>query len=917
MKLAIAFAFSFTLIGLVLWSTTESTVVPIALSITEDESNAAIPTIETELKSIAPPEVDATTGREEVWQAEGTDGQNSPDEMLGRLSLLYVDAETGEPIPGLRFAAYTEQPKQTLLERGTTNADGRAYIEKIAEKLVLIETVREPPYAVSMVAAWLADKPRQSLTVQVSKGGSVTGRVVNDHEQPVEDVAVFFSDASRASAYWRTKGYDPAPIAWSDSNGEYRFDAVVSTAQGVWLEKDELRPENWNAVGLRVKEANQYKQALVDDGAEVRVPDFIVNRSVTYVGFVTDFEGNLVAEALVSANTTRRNAAEHSGYATKANRSRPGQPDFELLKNETLTDANGQFELKLQTSPGALHVWAKQHALEKFSVDRLGPGSRSKRIELRLNNRQTLEFELVDAEEKRIEEANSFEDGFSYSLFANSQHNSGTFEFSFRLNDGSWRRIKASPEADGLIRFSVDFAVDQIEQLLINVTGYSLSDTLPPTFSSTNGPVRIQLERLPEIKIKLNLPELNNDEQLHNIGLHACTLDRAARLERIANAELVCCGLGTFAHFYRKDPDQKSIFGIPVLEVRSYEIFAIRQSDDSAPPVIFGPFYPGDQLHQITLDRSFIRERKEKAKEPEEDKAAPPPSKPSDFEKVDNVFFRVVDASTGDLIPRVGLKVFQTEASRGWYQSATQSNQSGGGSAQLPDGHWPIHISAAGFRNSNELQVSIAGSREVRLGTIELQPHPTLTVQFRNPDDSKLAENSFAYVNFTTDEGLEKRRYAHLGSDGRFSLKQPLPQKLFIELTVPNDGHRAIQSWSLEKWNEDTVETLTLSNWTELSVRFQIPVDYRYSPVRLKVFSLDPSKPHPSSADTDSTRQKLFGTTAQEDPPSSDGARVFRARIGPGLYLVQATSALLNIEPETIEIKADVETKSVELTATL
>ena len=364
----------------------------------------------------------------------------------GSLSLTFIDDATGTPIPELRFAVFVEQPALALIELGTSDARGRARIVGLEHDLVLIETLRAPPHATSIAAAWLADDPQQSLELRVGLGGSVSGRVVDDTGVPVDGAGVMLFDTSRVAAFWSKDAGPSARVATrTDDAGAFLFEAMKSSGDGVWLIDGEARPESWRKLNVTAEDQSEWQYVQVGDGQDVRVRDFVVERRRVYAGVVLDAEGVFLPGALVSADAWRLEAW------TGPSLSGPGQSGFEVGDSETLTDASGAFELQVAGGVRRLAVWAPSLVPEPFGVPALDPAGRAEGLVLRLSRRAVLEIELVDEAGERIAGLPAALADHSTTVHAFSGVRWNKVRFDFLLTDGSWERVSRAPQGDGLV----------------------------------------------------------------------------------------------------------------------------------------------------------------------------------------------------------------------------------------------------------------------------------------------------------------------------------------------------------------------------------------------------------------------------------------------------------------------------------
>ncbi len=272
-----------------------------------------------------------------------------PGNYEGVLELSVVDDETGSPLPEIEFQVFSER-RMRHYARGKTDEFGRATIHGLPEDTVIVESARQPPHAITWAATWLPENATRHLELRAARGGTISGRVVNEHSQPVEGVEVFLTHASPGLA--RLEQTFRESLGITDEHGHYSVHAVRDRARKIWIRDGQPSPEHFLSVSLVFTFFNSqsFQRTSVVDGQEVTLPDVVIESPEQRHGIVLSQDRTPVAGALVSMNPGRLEHLLSRIYAVGRRNENtiyhgPSEEGFELEPGEALTGPDGRFTL--------------------------------------------------------------------------------------------------------------------------------------------------------------------------------------------------------------------------------------------------------------------------------------------------------------------------------------------------------------------------------------------------------------------------------------------------------------------------------------------------------------------------------------------------------------------------------------------
>ncbi|MEW6743800.1 MAG: carboxypeptidase-like regulatory domain-containing protein [Planctomycetota bacterium] len=272
----------------------------------------------------------------------------------GTVRLRVVDAESGKALPHLGFAVNRVTGRSWQVGHGLTDKDGRALLTELGAGLLVIVSERSPPYAASEVALVLTEDHIHDVTLRVTRGGRIEGRVVDGAGAPVAGAEVSLVEAATTSAERRS-----GPLAVTDAAGRYAIEAVANRPGMYHLVAGKPEPKGEAVVRVEAVKATRAGTIAChpQPGVTTHVPDIVLPSERVIAGRVLDSERVPVAGALVSRRPEGRRdqrAFEETGPIGGTFRSAgPG---------EALSDSAGFFALATVEQPQTLLVWTRTGA---------------------------------------------------------------------------------------------------------------------------------------------------------------------------------------------------------------------------------------------------------------------------------------------------------------------------------------------------------------------------------------------------------------------------------------------------------------------------------------------------------------------------------------------------------------------------
>lgn len=839
--------------------------------------------------NLEPPEEDPPGSfflREEKWTG------------LGTIKLRLVDDLTGEPIPELRFALFSERPRDHLIGRGRSDESGEALLEFLPEDLILVETERKPPYSATVDGLWLSDATTVEHELRVRRGARVNGRVVDERGTPVSGARITISNPSRYAlppddSRW-IQGNDRIFIQETGPNGRFEVDHVLSRPNGIWVVDGELRPESW--YGPRIwadKDRQQVNQSIpLDDGETGELDDLVIPQAVVLKGRVVDATDRGLEGVLVSLvrNMSRATALFYKQRPRSQLSFGPDSPGFELQEGEAWSGANGQFELFLAGENWITAILSETE-YQSFTIPRTSVEAPVEEMILKMESLRSFHFELLSQGGKRITQED-------LSLQRERIQNAGRMSFersSFRvrsnllLTNGDRRSIDLTALEDGTWSTPrCEVALNELQAIEIYTPGNYPSRLESSNFPS-EGPFPFLLEPLPYVPLKLRCrldpPPKEGERHGLSFRLRACLVDKSG-----TPWDAPCCGLGAELAFFGKEKTLELLVAHP----GPFWIHATphRRADDGELPQ-FGPFRTGDEVHEIALARYETTAKPQNDPVPKKEKVPPPPSTPHDppprNAERGSLLATFIDAKTGAPIEDETVQVNTVEDRYLGYLHEKDSIWT----SFLNPGPYQVQFIAWGYERTVPYSIEISPESKLELGEITLKPKGKYRVRILDSGGSPIGP--YSQVRARTHGSIQSTYYRH-SEDGIVELIETDTdsQILFLSLSTWTRRDRpqylGAQEIVVEPSTDvDEIPTYRLAPVRDLELRIHgIAPEHTLGPLQVDVYdvSIDDGMPLPINRRVHAGPEGFL----------------YRAKLGAKRYSVKVTSGLYDFEPTSVDL---------------
>jgi len=645
--------------------------------------------------------------------AEVTSSAEARDARTGILIVRVEDAGTRAPLAGIELRIVRERGGDKLLATGTTDERGEARFEAVEANTVIVEARRAPPYARAFGAAWLEGDETETVVLAMGPRRTVRGRVVDDVGTALAGAVVAAND-DFGSRFRDVDGAAETDATAVTTPADGRFEVVQLAASPcqVWIERGAMVPRAWSPQSLRVRFEDSVAWARtslepvgenVGDDVIEDIGDIVVPRASTWTGRVVDARGAPIPGSLVSAQPDRSWSRQRPFARRDANEGAwPGLEGFRLREQECLGDALGRFELRCRPRGVGFTVWTPGGLVQSFDAPSVEPGGRVDDLELRVVDASLLAIELVDGAGSRIRGPHAQSRGVT--------RPASRFLFGEQLavsvrGEGvdSYTAIGCDP--DGLFRVQLLGDVRGATTVRVDMAGYA-----PVARAAELGgpePIRFVLEPLTALRLRVRFEGNATVDALkaRRVVLHACIDDpaprRAARTP--AHDDGGCCGLGAIRAI-DVAPGTRAC-ELPVGADRPF--FVSVRDQDGPWSQTFGPWRPGDSVHEVVVPELAPRVERERLVSP--------------------IRARITDARTGERIraivhfadPAEDMAVVQ---SSGVGFAVLDAN--GTGLRDAPAGRWRISLRVEGYRSPPAREVELVAGVERDLGDFALEPSP-------------------------------------------------------------------------------------------------------------------------------------------------------------------------------------------------
>ncbi len=537
-------------------------------------------------RSVTAPPLDA---RDALPVAATAPVQRTATRSTGTLHLRVADAASGAPLAGLRFTLFSERGNGTLY-RGATDERGRATVERLPEDVVVVQTEARGAHCEAVRAVWLAPGEERSLDVRVGRGGSVSGRVVDELGRPAAGVPV---GVERAPA-----GEEPAPeseTVVTGADGRYRFESVVSLPRGIWIIEGREAPERRLPIVVHVDGAAERFERFLDEGEHVVLPDAVLPCTRRITGRVVDDRGEPVVGALVSAQRWTLLSDLHFGRDPGPG---PWSDQFALRPCEALTEATGAFAVDVRYR--YLFVWTREGACD---FHRLEPEVDDLVLVLALGTAVSIELVGTDGSSLRPRPAGPRRALAGLQLLPSE---TGAPRLHADLADGSTEYAVLSFGRDGLLRGQLHADPEGVRVLQLVAGGYEpIVEELPLGLPNRHLQRAWRAVPLPVLALRLTWRGEPDLSSLGELDVHTCLAPFEAGEER-ESARSSCCGLGSRATVAWREPSTTV-----ELPVQSRDPYFVRVSGTNASgarfETTFGPFAPADGPADLVIEPDALR----------------------------------------------------------------------------------------------------------------------------------------------------------------------------------------------------------------------------------------------------------------------------------------------------------------------
>jgi hypothetical protein len=803
----------------------------------------------------------------------------------GRLHIHCVDATTGADLPGLTWVVGTQSGDDRLRDSGTTDASGRATAHNLTQGTLLVFTIRAPPHAQSFTAVDLALGETKDVELRVGAGGRVHGRVLDDLLQPIENAEILCSNDYQPPLLKREIPERSSKVAThTDSLGRYEIENLCSTPANVWIVEGAPRPGSWGdvEVSARLDGASREVGVAVQPGETKEMPDIVLPRARTWRGRVVDTQGHGVEGALLSLNWYR-SAGRGLVRGKPSPMALPPDADgFVLLPGETLTRAEGRFEVKNGQEPDWVWVVKPSGVSEMVALPHVDPGGMAEDVLITLKDATSITLELFDVDGKPARVPNPRVVPAS----SNARTGRGRFPQALRFclctSDGKY--LPATIRDDGAGGFIAQFEgrIEDASSYALTASGWSPKSGSLTSRLSDGGGLRIELEDQLCVRVHVRMHDLqpSKDPKLEILArVKACLLSEAERAERGVG----CCGMGSNDSFPLVNGDRDVILPVDICRAFHVSFFVpgMKTWTDE------GMCVPGSEPLSIDVDGRSLTIRDD----------ASSPAIVSLTAAVGGVRAVLIDSVTAKPLLDAQLELrASAQDSRSTFSSHSTDSQLIS-ETTAPVGTWTATVSAFGHRKLDIANVMIREGETTDLGRVALEPMSFTKLIVQEADGTLIAQHT-GLVRLCDADG--KTAFNYWGgfdfTDGSVWCAEDLPEHILVRV----QRHDTNTQW-ITVDREPEITFVRLAPWHDVDLRIDgvaasypnANLDVRIRPASMAESSFaKPVNGKPAAS---------YGQTAELEVPVGQ-PRVFRTRLGPGQYVVEARSPMFQVTTRTFEV---------------
>ncbi len=428
-------------------------------------------------------------------------GGEFTDNPVG-FSLRVLDADR-VPLPqAVPFVVFRETPDRELLVKGRTDSRGWARVENLPQGSLIVESLREPPFAASAVAVSGVIDESSLVELVVTPGTVLEGLVTDDQGRALVGVV------AEALLPWPHGSDESQLTTITNSRGEFLFEAMSSPPRQVVWNQGVSQVGQRAKTLLRVEHEGETTtlEAEFDPTTQSSRVEVVLPRPIQLRGRVLTEKGDPVAGAIL------RTSAEPP--ATDS-------PPADAPEPVVTSDGAGNFELRLGVSAEEIWVHGTDRPPQRFTLPSWAPGTTKER-----------DFVLSDSTE------------FFLAITVRDEPNWKELASSARVlarTDQRWveATLEATEDAP-LLRVRVALPATEIRALSFEAPGYQTTEWetrggITPGATETIRPPQVRVHQL---KLRVIPPKTS---AASSIGIiRACLLEPG--LPRAAGE---CCGLGS------------------------------------------------------------------------------------------------------------------------------------------------------------------------------------------------------------------------------------------------------------------------------------------------------------------------------------------------------------------------------------